>query len=314
MPTEHTVPLNAFKSHSLCAALAAAFCLLITVGLQAQTLYVSDYSTGLITALPLGGGSSTFATAPGGSQPEGMAFDSAGNLYVALAATNTIWKYTPGGVGSLFGTTLITHPTGLAFDSAGNLYASMTNNGTIEKFGPGGGTSTVFATGFGSVLGLAIDGANNVYGANYAASPGGSIFRVGPGGGAATAIASTLNYPNSLAFDGAGNLYATIGGTTGINEYAAGTWTPAVFYSPIAGGPTAIVFDPGSATFFVSMINTGQIERYALNGTDLGVFAGGFVSASSLAISAVPEPATYAALCGLGALGFTAWRKRRITV
>ena len=147
----------------------------------------------LITALPLAGGSSTFATAPGGAQPEGMAFDSAGNLYVAYAGTNTIQKFTPGGVGSLFGTTIVTGPTGLAFDSAGNLYVSMSNNGTIEKFGPGGGTSTVFATGFGTPIGLAIDGANNVYGASYQAS--GFIYQVGPGGGTPTAIASSLNYP-----------------------------------------------------------------------------------------------------------------------
>jgi sugar lactone lactonase YvrE len=312
MPTEPTVPMNALKSHSRSAALAAAFFLLITVGLQAQTLFVSDYSTGLITALPLAGGSSTFANA-GGSQPEGMVLDSAGNLYVAYAASNTIMKFTPGGVGSVFGTTIVTHPTGLAFDSAGNLYASMTNNGTIEKFGPGGGTSTVFATGFGvgAVLGLAIDSADNVYGASYQAS--GFIYQVGPGGGAATAIASSLNYPNSLAFDDAGNLYATIGGTVGIQKYAAGTWTPSVFVAPITSGPTAIVYDPGSATFFVSMISTGTIERYALNGTDLGVFASGFTSASSLAISAVPEPSAYAALFGLGALGFAAWRKRQVT-
>ena len=300
------------KSHSLHAALVAAFCLLTTVGLQAQTVFVSDYTTGLITALPLAGGSSTFATAPGGAQPEGMAFDSAGNLYVAYAGTNTIQKFTPGGVGSLFGTTIVSGPTGLAFDSAGNLYVSMSNNGTIEKFGPGGGTSTVFATGFGPVLGLAIDGANNVYGASYQAS--GFIYQVGPGGGIPTAIASSLNYPNSLAFDGAGNLYATIGGTVGIQKYAAGTWTPSAFFTPIpsSSGPTGIVYDPGSATFFVSMISTGTIERYALNGADLGLFASGFTSASSIAISAVPEPSTFAALfVGVSALGFLAWSKRR---
>ena len=47
--------------------------------------------------------SSTFGTT--GTNPHGIAFDSAGNLYTANTGSNTVTKITPGGVSSTFGTT-----------------------------------------------------------------------------------------------------------------------------------------------------------------------------------------------------------------
>ena len=87
------------------------------------------------------------------NSPRGLAFDSAGNLYVSNAANagtgnNTIEKFTPGGVGSLFASSGLSTPEGLAFDSAGNLYASNIGNGnpTIEKFNSTGTDLGVFAS------------------------------------------------------------------------------------------------------------------------------------------------------------------------
>ena len=56
---------------------------------------------------------------------------------MANYGANTIEKFTPGGVGSVFATTGLNGPIGLAFDSAGNLYAANASNNTIEKFTPG---------------------------------------------------------------------------------------------------------------------------------------------------------------------------------
>src|SRR5262249_55667512 len=67
-----------------------------------------------------GGQVSTFAT--GIDQPEGIAFDAQGNLYVANAG-NSVGKVTPGGVVSTFASGLDS-PFDLAFDSRGNLYVS----------------------------------------------------------------------------------------------------------------------------------------------------------------------------------------------
>jgi DNA-binding beta-propeller fold protein YncE len=48
-----------------------------------------------------------------------------GDLFVANAIDNTIEKFTPGGVASVFASTGLHNPIGLAFDSAGNLYVAL---------------------------------------------------------------------------------------------------------------------------------------------------------------------------------------------
>src|SRR5207248_587153 len=60
--------------------------------------------------------------------------DSAGNLFVSNFGNNTIEKFTPGGIRSVFASSGLSQPEGLAFDSSGNLYAANWNDNTIEKF------------------------------------------------------------------------------------------------------------------------------------------------------------------------------------
>ena len=66
-------------------------------------------------------------------------------LFVANNGDNTIGKFTPGGIGSVFASSGLSAPTGLAFDSAGNLYAANAGDSTIEKFTPAG-VGSVFAS------------------------------------------------------------------------------------------------------------------------------------------------------------------------
>ena len=66
---------------------------------------------------------------------------------MANGGNNTIEKFTPGGVGSVFASTGLNGPNGLAFDSAGNLYAAISAISTIEKFTPGGVGSLFASTG-----------------------------------------------------------------------------------------------------------------------------------------------------------------------
>jgi DNA-binding beta-propeller fold protein YncE len=75
---------------------------------------VANDNSNTIEEFTLGGVGSVFANS-GLNSPQGLAFDSAGNLYAANYGGNTIEKFTPGGVGSVFANTGLSNPTFLAF-------------------------------------------------------------------------------------------------------------------------------------------------------------------------------------------------------
>ena len=97
------------------------------------------------------------------AQAGGLAFDPAGNLFVADG--HSIFKYTLDGTKTTFAAGL-RYPLGLCFDDKGALFVSdgvvtaATNQRAILKFSPNGMRST-FASGISSV-GLACDRSGNL--------------------------------------------------------------------------------------------------------------------------------------------------------
>ena len=152
---------------------------------SAGFLYVADTANATIRKISPAGTASTLAGIPGSFnsfdgaggnaqffQPEGVAVDGAGNVYIADAWNHTIRKLTPAGVVStlagLAGNSgaadgpnskaRFHRPSGLALDSATNLFVADSLNHTIRRITPGGTVSTI--AGLAGVWGSA-DGTNN---------------------------------------------------------------------------------------------------------------------------------------------------------
>ena len=131
--------------------------------------------------------------------PTALAFDGAGNLFVAnlhtverdRSADGAIYKFTPAGVRTTFSSEL-NNPEALAFDKAGNLFVS--NASAIDKFTPGG-VRSIFASGFIFAGSLACDSAGNLF---VADSPAYAIYKITPTGARST-FAATEGV-NLLAF------------------------------------------------------------------------------------------------------------------
>jgi sugar lactone lactonase YvrE len=171
------------------------------------------------------------------SNPSGVAVDSAGNVYVADTANETIRKVTPGGVvttlaglagswGSADGTgsaAQFYHPSGVAVDGAGNVYVADSYNCMIRKVTPGGVVTTLAGLagnsgstdGTGSAAlfcgpqGVAVDSAGNVY---VADTWNRSIRKVTPGGVVTTLAGLAGSYGSA---DGTGSA-ARFGGYAGL--------------------------------------------------------------------------------------------------
>jgi uncharacterized protein (TIGR03437 family) len=137
------------------------------------------------------GGSPTSATL---SDPQSVAVDSSGNIYIADTNNNVVRKVSGGKIATVVGSVnsgpgysgdggqgnvaQLFHPSALALDSAGNLFIADTSNDVIRKFNPASGIIT-------TVAGL------------------GSAGFAGDGGLAARA---QFDNPSGLAFDSSGNL------------------------------------------------------------------------------------------------------------
>ncbi|HWB59978.1 MAG TPA: protease pro-enzyme activation domain-containing protein [Chthoniobacteraceae bacterium] len=233
-------------------------------------IYVADSSNSTIRKITTSGSVSLLAGKPGrtgttnGSgtaarfnNPQGVAVDGAGNVYVADTGNNLIRKITASGsVSTLAGVSgtlgwkdgsaasaLFNNPISVAADSAGNVYVADENNYVVREISTSGTVSTPYGQGgvigsadgigtgalFNSPTGLFIDGSNNIYVADCQVP---------------LAPASQVPGNTTIRRINTSGVVSTIAGTPGTTGTNDGTGPAAQFDSPqfAAVGATGIVY------------------------------------------------------------------------
>jgi tripartite motif-containing protein 71 len=176
--------------------------------------------------------------------PNGIAFDTSGNVYVVDIFTRRGQKFTSTGVYvSQFGSNgsgdgQFSNPNGIAIDSSGNIYVADSNNHRIQKFDSSG----VYVSQFGSS---------------------------GSGDG-------QFNSPASLAFDSSGNIYVADTTNHRIQKFTSGGVYVSQFGSSGTGdgqfsSPKGIVID-SSGNIIVADTNNERIQKFDSSGVFVSKF------------------------------------------
>jgi sugar lactone lactonase YvrE len=233
-------------------------------------------SLGGVTTLAGSAGMRGSTNGPGSAarfnNPQGLAVDKVGNMFVADTGNQVVRKITSAGVvttlagsaghrGNSDGTgstARFTDPDGIAVDVAGNAYVADTLNFTIRKITPEGVVTTLAglagqrgnadgtrsAARFSTPQGIAVDRNGNIYVAdsfNY------TIRKVTPAG-VVTTVAGRVNggsndgqgrdagfgNPAGIAVDDSGNVFVADTSNSGIRKI-----TPAGIVTTLAGGSSS---------------------------------------------------------------------------
>jgi sugar lactone lactonase YvrE len=181
------------------------------------------------------------------AQPQGIALDAAGNIWVTNSGTSTITEYPANATGNVApinmiagNATFLSSPVGITFDKNGNMFvvnAATDTSGFFEilEFGP---------------------------------SPTGNQAPISRIGGAS----ALLNQPQYIAVDTNGNLYVTNIASNSINIYgpgSSGNIAPIVFFGGNCQAPDGIALD-ASLHIYLSCDQFYEIREYsALSGTSI---------------------------------------------
>jgi sugar lactone lactonase YvrE len=226
----------------------------------AGNLYIGDFSNyrvrkvsnGVMTTVAGNGtrgysGDGGPATSAELTQPQGVAVDGAGNLYIADGGNQRIRKVANGVIATVAGngtlgfsgdkgpatSAQLSTPEYVAVDSAGNLYIAdlgnsrvrLVSNGVITTVvgngtaGFGGDNGPAISAQLNGPLGMAVDSAGNLYIADYQnhrvrkvsngliASVAGN-GTLGESGDGGPATSAQMNLPSGVAVDSAGGVYS----------------------------------------------------------------------------------------------------------
>ncbi|MBV8720669.1 MAG: hypothetical protein JO277_00885 [Candidatus Eremiobacteraeota bacterium] len=131
-------------------------------------VYVADNGNWAIKKIATTGATTCVAGTPNSSggcdgtgfhYPEGVAVDSAGEVYVTDSADNAVDVISTTGTVSLLASGF-SNPWGIAVDTAGNVYVADFDNKQLKKIAPGGAVTTVGPS-FTSPVGVSLDFARN---------------------------------------------------------------------------------------------------------------------------------------------------------
>lgn len=287
----------------LTALTLAGFASTTTYG---QNVFVSNYGAGTVSEYDASGNLVNAAFASGLHGPEGLAFNSSGDLYVSNTGNNTVSEFDSSG--NLINTFTSYGAGDLTLDSSGNVY--LTAGSGVDEYSAGGTLlNASFVSGLHDAAGLAFGSGGNLYVSDNSTF---TVSEYDPVGNVINAsFVSGLNGAWGLAFDHSGNLYVVEPGGGAVGKYdSSGNLITANFVSGF-GLPAGVAFNYSGDLYVADYLNN-RVFEYNASGNLIHTISGASLNEPVfIAVQPVPEPVTWA-LLATGTIAFRGWRRRSV--
>lgn len=202
--------------------------------------------------------------ASGLKNPDGVAVDGAGDVFIADVNNNRVLKITSSGAQSTVGSGL-TNPDGVAVNGAGDVFIADFGNSRVVEVTPGGVQTTVASVA--TPTGVAVDAAGDVFialegsqevletPAGCTSSCSATVVWGGAGG-------TSVLLPLGVTVDKSGNVFFPVTGTSvGVIKqappYNSGVWS---FIGSGLNGPTGVGVDAAGDLFIADTGNNRIVE------------------------------------------------------
>ncbi|HEX7323498.1 MAG TPA: protein kinase [Mycobacterium sp.] len=222
----------------------------------------SEGMFGRVVKLAPGSSQPTVLPFSGLYQPQALAVDSAGAVYVT-DFNNRVVKLTAGSneqtVLSFSG---LNYPEGVAVDSGGSVYVADRGNNRVVKLDSGSNNQTVLPfNGLNNPDGVAVDKSGSVY---VTDTDNNRVLKLANGSNDQTVLPFTgVAVPWGIAVDDSGSVYVTEHDSSRVVKLAAGASSPTVLGFTGLNTPLAVAVDDKGGVVYVADRGNDQVVQLA---------------------------------------------------
>jgi serine/threonine protein kinase, bacterial len=214
---------------------------------------------GRVVELASGSSTSTVLPFTGLYQPQGLAVDSAGAVYVA-DFNNRVVKLAAGSNNqAVLPFTGLSYPEGVAVDTQGSVYVADRGNSRVVKLAAGSNSQAVLP--FADLKnpdGVAVDTAGNVY---VADTDNNRVLELPAGATAQTVLPFTgVAVPWGIAVDNAGNVFVTEHDSSQVLKLPAGSNAPTELKFDGLNTPLAVTVDSAGTVYVADRGNDRVVK------------------------------------------------------
>ena len=187
------------------------------------------------------------------NNPQGLAADAAGDVFIADTANNAIKQWNPGTQQTALLSSAQNSPAAVAVDGFGNVYIADSGNHAIEEFTAPGQQLNTLVSGLSNPSGVAVDGQGNVY---FSDTSNNAIEEWNAASQQVTTlVGSGLNNPTGVAVDTQGNVYFADSGNNSIKQWASSNGLVTPLVSSGLNNPTSVAVDGQGNVYFADTGN-----------------------------------------------------------